>query len=103
MNAKHTPRPWEYSRVDDEKGGWLCYEIGKAFNLGSKVVARTAGCGPTAEANARLITAAPDLLTEMEAVKERLSQLPPETIIRHSLLGIIERAYVVIQKARGGA
>ena len=59
--SAHTPGPWETS-VNDE-GQWdVCAEGG------GDMVADLADCPESAEANARLIAAAPDLLAALKAV-----------------------------------
>ena len=68
MSTKHTPGPWNYAGPSDI--GRDTYSI-----YGNGPLAYTAGpsdYGETAEANARLIAAAPDLL---EALKDVVSQI----------------------------
>mgnify|MGYP001571482384 CR=1 FL=1 len=68
METKHTPGPWESTRVDDNTGHWLAYEIGSAMNFGGQRIARTVGWTETACANARLLAAAPDLLAALKFI-----------------------------------
>ena len=67
--AKHTPGPWpiEYNNADEKSGGqW--FEVGPAkvwfpYNARSAIEAR-------AEADAHLISAAPDLLNALKALAD---------------------------------
>ena len=55
--TKHTNGPWEYSKSDFDDGKFSIYHYGPIAYTGDN------GNGPeNAEANARLIAAAPDLL-----------------------------------------
>lgn len=55
MSAAHTPGPWSYVR-NPENTRWII------DSAPSHAIACTAGYEPDNEANARLITAAPELL-----------------------------------------
>lgn len=62
---EHTPGPWQAKLDDYQKGAW---NIGP--NAGETVARITgrAGLIPQAEANARLIAAAPDLLNALQSL-----------------------------------
>lgn len=80
--AQHTPGPWEYVfRADDEEhrligvddytGIYPAYQIASIYPATREVVAVIANVD-AAEANARLIAAAPELLAALEACDEYL-------------------------------
>ncbi len=78
MSAKHTPGPWSVSGRDDpavQVIGADGYGVGRAHTIGVAISGRHADpeCRRSrspeeAAANARLISAAPDLLAACEAV-----------------------------------
>lgn len=89
MSTKHTPGPWR--RVD-------CYIYGGPPGTGSHV-ADASPFGPmadagVADANARLIAAAPDLLAALEALMHTT-----EDDLHY--LDVCQRARAAIRKARG--
>ena len=59
MSAQHTPGPWTYVR-NPELTRWII------DSLPAHAIACTAGYEPDNEANARLISAAPDLLNALQ-------------------------------------
>src|SRR5690348_10106594 len=61
--AKHTPGPWQEA-CDIETGAWYVIDS-QDMGDGTCIIAR---CGHNAEANARLIAAAPQLLEAAEAI-----------------------------------
>jgi hypothetical protein len=75
--TKHTPEPWSINANGNEITGFS--KTGKTW-----VIARTTAAKvgrDTADANARLIAAAPDLLAALEVMVERIkyySSLPVE-------------------------
>lgn len=82
MSAQHTPGPWRYiSRNVDEKANWACRipfaiehvpERSSCVEPIADVLASTLleVCDqPHAEANARLIAAAPEMLAVLERVR----------------------------------
>jgi|WetSurMetagenome_2_1015567.scaffolds.fasta_scaffold366731_2 hypothetical protein len=91
MEAKHTPGPWETS--SNAKGQWdIC-----GPDAGDMIV-DLKDC-ENAEANARLIAAAPDLLNTLEWALEQLNKL---TTAKYGLGGIAirERLKETIAKAQ---
>lgn len=73
-NAKHTPGPWKTSRAKRPSDGAYDYAIGADFGDQTLAIAEAFGrvdddIYPDAEANARLIAAAPDML---EVIKQLL-------------------------------
>lgn len=67
--SKHTPGPWEADNVDTGFSGYECHILADEAQPGAKLPAIAAGA--TAEecrANALLIAAAPQLLSELEAM-----------------------------------
>ena len=112
MERKHTPGPWTLDRTDwmDRpsqdiyvSGGEYEDEDGSPCAVGVAIVV----CTPTGEvggnANARLISAAPDLLAACEAVVsawESKSPLAWQPENNHALLDNLRSA---ILKAIGGA
>jgi hypothetical protein len=65
MKAQHTPGPWE-TAVNDE-GQWDVCDAG-----GGDLLADLSDCPENAEANARLIAAAPELLAALKAILARV-------------------------------
>jgi hypothetical protein len=90
--SKHTPGPW-FSQYDDN--GF--YEIGS--EIVSLRLAFTYGDGDTDEANARLISAAPELLQSLQAIVKSLADQDDEGLIEHAQQMIDARA--AIAKAIG--
>lgn len=83
-NSNHTPGPWRYiSRNLDDKAPWcsrIPFAIERALGTAVAPVADIVAnplvevCDqPHAEANARLIAAAPDLLAALEALRSHVS------------------------------
>lgn len=102
-NSKHTPGPWEYTKKT--KGySWIgarpketaAYEAG--FLIEICTINEHSRRGPTAmdNANAALITAAPELLEALEI----LMAVSPNT--KDGAIGMaLTNAAAVVQKARG--
>lgn len=65
MENKHTPAPWKILNLHPKKHSVI--SIGKTENIGSFCEIYTTGSGNTSvqKANARLIAAAPELLSEL--------------------------------------
>lgn len=77
--SKHTPGPWKFGRAGHPKDG--AYDWGlKAYVDGNfEVIAETFGRSseaiyPPAEANAKLIAAAPDMFAAMQEFVERVDK-----------------------------
>lgn len=82
--VKHTPGPWEIYPAPiqsaQEAKDLICEQVDLTspvgtvlylLNAGGKCPVMT-GCGPTSEANARLVSAAPDLLEALEGLLARV-------------------------------
>lgn len=88
---EHTPRPWRYDP--------LVYVIfggpdrKKIASIGNKRL-------PTADANGRLIAAAPELLTALKSIRtmEMVRMMPDDAPFKEALNEIIDRA---VAKAEG--
>lgn len=96
--AQHTPGPWEVDLCDN--GAFAVY-VPPAVDMGWTTVITSRGQLPDraaeSHANARLITAAPELL---EALMRLLSENDKMTQ-RINLLGACEQARAAIAKATG--
>ena len=93
--SAHTPGPWSFARVLYGRGKRRCIE---APNGGTVAWATTQSVQATqAEANARLIAAAPDLL---EALEETLAlALNAFSTTDPYVAGVVAKARAAIQKA----
>lgn len=98
--AKHTPGPWVAKPSDDNYSiratGGTFGDIALAFDW-----SENGEPDPEAQANARLIAAAPDLLRNLKACAERLD----ETRARTSQvdIAVVAAACAAIAKATGAA
>ena len=88
----HTPGPWE---ITVDQYGNLDVTMEGAGDM----LADLKGC-PNAEANARLIAAAPDLLAALEALRGDLLRYPNDDARREAIVNAAEAA---IAAARGDA
>jgi hypothetical protein len=70
-HATHTPGPWEMEDCTPGKSEGLCF----AINSEHTIVARTTDGWKKAKANARLIAAAPDLLSQCREFEKCLTYL----------------------------
>lgn len=86
--SKHTPGPWAFCNDT------LCQANGKYLHLG--VWQESNGIGKAAEANKRLIAAAPDLLAALEMVVRGYGVTFQDAAIR-------DAASAAIAKATGSA
>ena len=103
-NAKHTPGPWTYHKMEE----WTRAEdSGKISIIAHGPIAYTGdnGNGPgNAEANAALIAAAPDLLAALSELASYCADaldaavLSEEEMAENGLMGL---AYAAIAKAEG--
>ena len=94
MSEKHTPGPWEAVRSSsdlDEWAGWRIKQPGSGLCDVAYVDDADAG-PPVAEADARLIAAAPDLLAALEELYGWAAPLPE---------GMEQRVRLALEKARG--
>lgn len=102
MEAKHTPGPWQsIGQWNDEWDGVLIKGDGVTVALASYI-----GGTEQAKINARLIAAAPDLLSALEAALPFLTfaatQYEAKGNLPHSAecIGVARQARAALQKAR---
>ena len=71
MNAKHTPGPWTLQPLTTEHGRLI---TGRAFDGSDKAIVMRVrgGTADQADANARLLAAAPDYWDAAEAMKDAI-------------------------------
>lgn len=110
MSAKHTPGPWIANRRDPQE--WQIDAPNGDPNLlharwhGMAVVYGCDDLGrageQVAEANARLIAAAPDLLAALERMTE-LAEGPTGGVSQQQKRDVIANARAVLAKAKGDA
>jgi hypothetical protein len=95
--SKHTPAPWEYSTV--KLADWYT-RIGHCVNIGEEDKIRL--YGKEAEANARLIASAPELLEALEAFCDMQGRLYGNATQTHIEIALLAKsARVLIAKAEG--
>jgi hypothetical protein len=85
MGAKHTPGPWDYVPANEHHGPYVTTDYGTTvadLYVLSEPVAWSSEArkpipfmGEMAEANARLIASAPDLLEALKAARETILYL----------------------------
>lgn len=96
MTAKHTPGPWTYT--EEELDARVRASDGRTFMIGDVLY------HPDNRANARLIAAAPDLLSFMRVMLEYLEGgeigITSRDIDEKAMLGELR---AVIARAEGGA
>lgn len=99
--SKHTPGPWHWQgsalRAGPDEVLWGDNIIGEGATFAERIGACGPSTEPAAEANARLIAAAPDLLQTLKHVEGALLDIKCE---RESILKGVRAA---IAKATGGA
>ena len=101
MEAKHTQGPWivahdrknpivEAAALEDADGIWHNggFIIGRFF-------------GDDARENAALVTAAPDLLAALEAIKNELDLWGDDSLETFNLTACLKQITVAIAKAKG--
>lgn len=103
MKTKHTPGPWWHGPSGPIMEGYsqpfAVAQRGTA-NLVAGVFGDVRGGKNTAEANARLIAAAPELLTALNLHLEFLKSLPPGWLGKTSGdIGLLNDAYLTGNKA----
>lgn len=96
MKTKHTPGPWAIHSNEFTK--WVSNESGKAQI--AKVFKPAGMADATADANAQLISAAPELLEALEACVERMAKIQEHT--NYPLAWPRVQAMEAISKAKGG-
>ena len=100
MKAKHTPGPWKLNTDGDtgmNDSGCILDSIGHVIVTdiyGTFKNGRTTG---EAEANARLIAAAPDLLVAVEMAEDYIQHIRPKVPAWY-----VQTIKAAIAKARGG-
>lgn len=82
METKHTPGPWKFH------GSTLVQDKGNRLHLGS--FHEAPGLGSAADANARLITAAPEMLKALQLIYANAGESPEW--IRSRIESVINRA-----------
>lgn len=95
MKRKHTSGSWRYTsrNIDGIKDWASRIPFAIEVPIGCTVVPVADVCDqPQAEANARLIAAAPDLLNALASIVEMSPELP---------MGMIEAAQAAVEKATG--
>ena len=103
MSARHTSGPWQ-SIGSHESEGFNCYWINAQPNSAMRgftkeIAAVTGPQGGEAEANARLIAAAPDLLDAVIQYRDDLKRPPTGDSIERRLAMV----NAAIRKANGAA
>jgi hypothetical protein len=98
MTTQHTPGPWAHDGYGNITGMENDPEIGCVGKVGvASIYLRTAAY--RYEANARLIAAAPDLLSVLKELQESAAYWSEYDVP----LGIVERINAAVAKAEGGA
>lgn len=109
--TKHTPGPWEYIPSNEHHGPYVSSyagDVADCYTMSNPLAAsiRNGGDsypvpfqGAEADANARLIAAAPDMLEALRDALELLERHYPKP----ARSGQIARARAAIAKAEGGA
>lgn len=105
MSARHTSGPWQ-SIGSHESEGFNCYWINAQPNSAMRgftkeIAAVTGPQGGEAEANARLIAAAPELLEALQGLANALEATPGPRGVMELVPSQLENARAVIRKARG--
>ncbi|HCK4463466.1 TPA: hypothetical protein N0H24_006107 [Pseudomonas aeruginosa] len=98
MANKHTPGPWKVGTP----GPNGCYTVGTQGGLMTAMIAHSI-CEPdqieTANANARLMAAAPEMLGALQHIEEYWNRDSNEQAMTDALWHIIETAQAAIAKA----
>ena len=87
MNTKHTPGPWHYAASDLTPGRYSIYHNGPIAYCGDTTAAPDDGL-----ANARLISAAPDLLAALQMVSRIWSSDQTANVDPDSPLAVVRAA-----------
>jgi hypothetical protein len=109
QRTKHTPGPWETVIREDQGGIWAY--IGPVNNKTGDIIKMDA-CNEIRQANAQLISAAPEMLQDLEMVLSSLKKENPEIRYLKELTSgmIVPQTYLeqlenviedTIKKARG--
>lgn len=101
MTNKHTQGPWRVVRSDPAQGvdcWWICAggdsrekEFGTVYG----------GIDPHHEANARLISAAPDLLNALKLFEKQWSACGPNSDFGRHFRNVRDAAIAALAKAEG--
>lgn len=100
MSTKHTPGPWKTRRFDNEADGRHNFTVQAAL---CEVARMSQVDQDVAEANARLIAAAPELLALAEKT-EQLAGIAPwvgDPEMKRLLLSVADEARALIAKSTG--
>lgn len=99
MKTSFTPGPWSPLAPVDSNGHWLIHRRDSGYkSLVARVCCSDAlGHGGSEEANAKLISAAPDLLAALEDVTTRMEEIQGTNRPGHDWF--IDKARAAILKA----
>jgi hypothetical protein len=103
--ATHTPGPWRITLKTDTTHYIESehFKIGQAYNKVENGIAAEYVLAKEAEANARLIAAAPEMLEALEGILGNAQlDIDDGALALSALAGIRYAARAAIQKARGG-
>lgn len=103
MSAGHSPYPWRLGAIADARGREYGLELGIYDVHSSKIAVLeqwTGAAQAEAEANHRLMVAAPELLA---ALRDLCSHYPVPVEAGTGLAESVNRARAAIAKAQGGA
>lgn len=105
MNTTHTPGPWEVKLSQDDEGTLCDIGVPDAIARCGQHVCRIHGWGfdykadKEQQANARLIAAAPELLTGCEAALAYLAD--PPSVFPENRAAAVEIIRAALNKAKG--
>ncbi len=95
--AKHTPGPWKHDYTNSAKLTYVCISAVDGSNGNTCVIGQCAG--PDNEANAKLISAAPDLLRALEMIVD--SDMAQREEDEGEISTELSHARAAIEKAHG--
>lgn len=103
---KHTPGPWQWFK--GERGGFVFFTVSGVANLTPAYVTATSAAAEAMQANAYLITAAPDLLAALREVVAVFESNPDSITDTVWVTGdrpetLYDCCRAAIAKAEGGA
>ncbi len=102
VTAQHTPGPWKYERFQTTADTWLIERRDSGRKSFIAETHCTLGHGGNAEANARLIAAAPELLAALEACEKHMTHSLVELNQGNGgMVSATHRARAAVAKAKG--